>query len=166
MGRNSEKKKSKFPVDMHIYIVHGMSFTTTKFHEILMSGFRGVVLTNCLSSIFHFGKNSKLKKVVTPEKNMNQNFRWICAFTHYVLHNYKVLGNSVEGFQKSCADKKNGLTNWLNEWLTDGRVKNYTLRNSLRGVNNFILNSRVDALALLSFIWNILVVWAIFYCEA
>ena len=35
----------------------------------------------------------------------NQNFLWICPYSHYVLHNYKVLRNSVEQFQRSCADK-------------------------------------------------------------
>ena len=33
-----------------------MSFTTTTFHEILWNGFRGVALTNCFSSISHFGQ--------------------------------------------------------------------------------------------------------------
>ena len=46
------------------------SFITTKFHEILLSGFRGVALTNCFSSIFHFGQISKFKQAVIPrEKN-------------------------------------------------------------------------------------------------
>ena len=36
---------------------------------------------------------------------MNQNFLWICTSTHYVLHNYKVSRNSVEWFQRSCANK-------------------------------------------------------------
>ena len=41
-----------------------MSFTTTKFHEIPLSGFRRVALTNCfmISNIFHFGKISKFEK--------------------------------------------------------------------------------------------------------
>ena len=67
-----------------------MSFITTKFHEILLSSFREVALTNSFSSIFHFGQISKLKKGVTPRKKMNQNFLWICASPQYVLHNYKV----------------------------------------------------------------------------
>ena len=39
----------------NVYL-HNMSFITTKFHEIKLRGFRGVVLTNCFSSIFHFGQ--------------------------------------------------------------------------------------------------------------
>ena len=49
------------------------------------------------------------------EKKLNQNFLWICASTHYVLYNYQVSGNSVQRFQRSCAEKKN---------RTDGHVKN------------------------------------------
>ena len=48
--------------------LHIMSFITTKFHVILLSGFSGVVLTNCFSSIFHFRQFSKFKKGVTPTK--------------------------------------------------------------------------------------------------
>ena len=54
---------------------------------------------------------------------MNQNFLWICASIHYVLNNFKVSGNSVERFQKSCTDKKN-RTDGLTDRLTDGRLKN------------------------------------------
>ena len=85
--------------------LHIMSFITTKFNAILLSGFSGVVLTNCFSSIFHFGQISKFKKGVNPRKKWNQNFLWICTSTHYVLHYYKVSGNSVEWFQRSCANK-------------------------------------------------------------
>ena len=42
--------------------LHIMSFVTKKFHAVLLSGFSGVVLTNCFSSIFHFGRISKFKK--------------------------------------------------------------------------------------------------------
>ena len=59
--------------------LHIESFITTKFHEILLSRFRGVALTNCFSSIFHFGQISKFKKGVTPRKN------WIkisCGYAH------------------------------------------------------------------------------------
>ena len=85
-----------------------MSFTPTKFYDILFSGFRGVVLTNCFSNIFHFGEISKLKKDVTPLKKLNSNFLWICTSKHYVLHYYKVSRNSVKLFQRSYAEKKNG----------------------------------------------------------
>ena len=76
-----------------------MSFITTKFHAILLSGFSGVVLTNCFSSIFHFRQISKFKK-----GHCSQNFLWICTSTHYVLHYYRVSGNSAERFQRSCAN--------------------------------------------------------------
>ena len=82
-----------------------MSFITTKIHEILLSGFREIALTNCFSSIFYFGQISKFKKGITPRKKLNQNFLWICTSTHYVLHYYKVSENSVEPFQRSCANK-------------------------------------------------------------
>ena len=106
-------RKNFLWIIMYIYI---RCVTTTKFHKILLSGFRGVTLTNCFSCIFHF---SKFKKGVTPRKKMNQNFLWICESTNYVLHNYTVSRNSVERFQRSCAYKKNRT-----DGLTDGRVKN------------------------------------------
>ena len=87
--------------------LHGMFFTTTKFREILLSGFGGVGPTNCFSSIFHFGQISKFKKGRNSvKKKWNQNFLWICASTHYVHHNYKVSRNSIEQFQRSWADNK------------------------------------------------------------
>ena len=48
-----------------------MSFIITKFHEILLIDFKGLALTNCFSSIFHFGQMSKLEKGVIPRKKMN-----------------------------------------------------------------------------------------------
>ena len=48
----------------HGYAQRGMSFTSTKFQETLLSSFRGVALTNCFSSIFHFVQISKFKKGV------------------------------------------------------------------------------------------------------
>ena len=107
-----------------------LQYCGTKFQEILLSGFSGVALKNCFS-MFYFGQISKFKKGVIPIKKLNQNFLWICASTHYVLHNYKVSWNSVERFQRSCADKKN-RTDGLTDWRTG--QKHYTLRNSLRGV--------------------------------
>ena len=84
-----------------------MSFKTTKFQAILLSGFSVVVLTNYFSSIFHFRQISKSKKSVIQRKKWNQNVLWICTSTNYVLHYYKVSGNSVEPFQRSCANEKN-----------------------------------------------------------
>ena len=40
-----------------------------------------------------------------PTKKLNQNFLWICIPTYYVLYYYKVKRNSVERFQRNCADK-------------------------------------------------------------
>ena len=69
-----KKIKSAFPVRMHIDL-HIMSFITTKFQEIMLSGFRGVALTNCcFSSIFHFGQIFKFKKSVTPRKKKESKF--------------------------------------------------------------------------------------------
>ena len=157
--------------------LHINSFITTKFRKILLSGFRGVALTNCFSSIFHFDQISKFKKGVIPskkwikivvdmhmftlcpsflqsftkfcwavsevlhwhtrsvvsfilvkfqvkkernsEKKINHNFLWICTSTHYVLQFHEVIRNSVERFQRGCADKKSRT-----DGLTEGRVKN------------------------------------------
>ena len=54
---------------------------------------------------FIFVKFRSSKRALIWEKNWNQNFLWICTSTHYVLHYYKVSGNSVEPFQRSCANK-------------------------------------------------------------
>ena len=45
-----------------------------QFQEILLSGFRGVALTNCFSSIFHFRQISKFKKSVIQRKKMESKF--------------------------------------------------------------------------------------------
>ena len=79
----------------------------TKFHQILLSSFRGQ-LTNCFSSIFHFGKISRYKRGMTPRKNNESEFRpniQICTSTHHVLQNYKVSLNSVKQFKRSCTVK-------------------------------------------------------------
>ena len=125
------RKKIESDLPLHIN-----SFITTKFHKILLSGFRGVALTNCFSSIFHFGQISKFKKSVTPRKKTNQNFLWICTSTHYVLQFHEVIRNSVERFQRGCADKKSrtdGLTDWLTDWGTD--QKHYTSATRCMGYN-------------------------------
>ena len=54
--------------------LHMMSFIITTFLEILLSGFRGSVLTNCFSSIVHFGQISKFKKGVTPREIIESKF--------------------------------------------------------------------------------------------
>ena len=48
---------------------------------------------------------------------MKQNFMWIFTSTWYVLHNYKVSGNSVERFKGVALTRKTGLT----DCLTAGR---------------------------------------------
>ena len=82
--------------------LHIMPFITKKFQEILLSGLRGVVLTNCFSSIFHFGQISKFKKGVIPEKNESKS----------PLNIYMVCPSQLQSFmkfferlQRSCADK-------------------------------------------------------------
>ena len=48
-----------------------LSFITRKSHEILLSGFRGVVLTLCFSFVFNFGQISIFERGIIPwEKNM------------------------------------------------------------------------------------------------
>ena len=65
-------------------------------------------------SAFHWKKKSRL---IAREKQNKYDVQWhkLC----YVLHNYKVSGNSVERFQRCWADKENKTNG-----LTDGRVKN------------------------------------------
>ena len=41
-------KKDQISISCKNAYLHIMSFITTKFHEILLSGFRGVALTNCV----------------------------------------------------------------------------------------------------------------------
>ena len=50
-----------------------LKHVTTKFQEILMSGFRGVVLTICFSSIY-FGQISKFKKGVISREKIDSKF--------------------------------------------------------------------------------------------
>ena len=53
-----------------------------------------------------FSSNFDFQKwALFPEKKLNQNVLWICTCIHYVVHYYKVSENSVERFQRSCADK-------------------------------------------------------------
>ena len=76
-----------------------------------------------MSSIFYFGQNSKFKKGVIPRKKLNQNFLWKCASTHYVLYYHKVSRNSVERFQRSCADKLFSVVSFiLVKFLSSKRV--------------------------------------------
>ena len=111
-----EKNESEFPVDMHIYTLSPLKLQSfTKFCWAVSEELRKQTV---FSSIFHFGQISKFKKGVTLRKKMESNFLRICTSTHYVLHNYIVSRNSVERFQRSCANKKN-RTDGLTDWLTD-----------------------------------------------
>ena len=101
--------------------LHIKSFITTKFYKILLSGFRGVALTNCFSSIFHFGQISKFKKGVTPRKK-----NWIkisCGYAHLHIMSFittKFHEILLSSFTGVALTRKTGLT----DWLTVGRVKN------------------------------------------
>ena len=114
---------------------HIKSFITTKFHEILLSGFRGVILTNCIRGIFHFGQISKLKKKskIPREKN------WIICIT-----------KKFQEILLSCADKRNRT-----DGLTDWRVKNI-IPSATRCVGYFTLtcNTLCGMLTYISCIWT------------
>ena len=91
-----------------------MYLSTTKFHKILLSNFTGVVLKNCFNSIFNFGLISKFKRGITPRKK-----RWIrisCEYANlHIMSQLQSFKNSVERFQRSSADKKTGLMDWLTD---------------------------------------------------
>ena len=116
-GNSVERVQRRCAEKLFSSIFHFGKNSMLKKKKILQSRFRGVALTNFLSSIFHFGQKGR---------NSKKNFLWICAYTHYVLYDYNISGNSVEWFQRSCADERN---------RTDGRTgqRHYTLRNSLHG---------------------------------
>ena len=67
---------------MHIYMVFLYRY---KFHEILLSGFRGVALTNCFRVSFILAKFLSSKRRNSEKNKLNQNFLWICTSTWYVL---------------------------------------------------------------------------------
>ena len=52
---------------------------------------------------------------------MNQNFLWICTYTWYVLHNYKVKCHEIllSGFRGVALTRKTGLMDRLTDRLTD-----------------------------------------------
>ena len=69
-----KKIKSAFPVKMHIYtlciVLHNYKVSRNSIEQF----FRGIVLTECFRSIFHFGQISKFKKGVIPRKKMESKF--------------------------------------------------------------------------------------------
>ena len=100
--------------------LHIMSFITTKFQEILLSGFRGVALTKCFSSIFHFGQISKFKKgVILRKKN------WIkisCGYAHLHIMTFitiKFQEILMSGFSRVA------LTNCFNSIFHFGQISKF-----------------------------------------
>ena len=71
---------------------------STKFRGNLWSVFRGVVKTNCFSSIFNIGQIYIFKSGIIPRKTINRKFRRIYIICPY---NYKITWNSVERIQSS-----------------------------------------------------------------
>ena len=75
--------------------LHIMSFITTKFHEIMLSGLRGIALTTCFSSIFHFCQIFKFR-----EKKLN---KISCGYAHLHIMSFittkfqKILSNGFRG---------------------------------------------------------------------
>ena len=51
-----------------------MFFITTKFHDNLLSGFRGVALTNCFNNIFKCGQICKFKRGIIPPQKIESEF--------------------------------------------------------------------------------------------
>ena len=124
--------ESENPMDMHIYMVcHSQLQSFTKFCWAVPVELRWRTVW---SSIFNFCQISKYKNGHYSQKKIESKFP-------VVMHIYtlcpsllqsSVPGNSVEQFQRSCAENKNrtdGLTGWLTDWRTC--QKHYTLRNSL-----------------------------------
>ena len=125
--------KYQISISCEYAYLHIMSFwiITTKYHAILLSGFRGGVLTNCFSSIFQFRQISKFKKrVIQRKKNeISCKYAYLHTMSFITTKFQEILLRSFRGV---ALTKKTGLTDWLTDWQTG--QKHYTLRNSLRGV--------------------------------
>jgi hypothetical protein len=85
-----------------------MSLLPTKFHEILFSSFRGVVLTTCIRSIFR--ETFKFKGVYLPQI-YGINISWKYAQLHMVsllpTKFHEILFSSFRGVAlKSCFSSK------------------------------------------------------------
>ena len=95
---------------MHTYTVWSSG---VKISPNSVGGFRRVALTICYRSIFNFGR---ISTSITPQKTESK-----FSVNSYVLHNYKILRNSL-----SSADKINikKAYDWQTDWRTDRRVKN------------------------------------------
>ena len=132
--------------------VHSLSTWTIKLHEMLLSSFRGVVLTNFFSCIFYFSQISKFKRGIIPPKKWNENFLWICASTQYVLHNYKVSTKLCWAVSEELGWQK--TPRGLMDWLTDKQVKNInSIPSTTRcmGYNKFYKQNLVNHSLLYSF---------------
>ena len=119
-GQMSKFKKGVIPRKKWIKItcvyahLHGMSFTAKKFHEILLSGFREVALTNCFSNIFHFGQISKLRKGRNFERKKEIKIELKFPVEMRICTLYKVSRNLLSGFRGVALTRKTG------DWLKDG----------------------------------------------
>ena len=105
------KKKNGIKISCGYAHLHIMSFINTKFQEILLSGFRGVALTNCFSSIFHFRQISKLKKSVTPRNK--KGIKISCGYVHLHIMSFittKFHEIRLSGFRGVGLTRKTGLT--------------------------------------------------------
>ena len=92
--------ESKFPVDMHIYTL--CPSLLQSFRKFCWAVSEELRWQTVLSSIFNFCQIFKLKKGIIPRKKMESKFPVDKRI--YILCNYKVSGNSVERFQRSCAN--------------------------------------------------------------
>ena len=88
-------QKDQISISCGYAYLHIMSFITTKYHAILLSGFSGGVLTNCFSSIFHFCQISKFKKRVIQRKNTESKFP-------VDMHIYTLCPSLLQSFRKFC----------------------------------------------------------------
>ena len=75
--------------------LHIMSFISTKFHEIRLSGFSRVVLTNCFSSIYDCRRISKFKNGVFPIIKMESK-------SPVDMHIYTLCPSLLQSFRKFC----------------------------------------------------------------
>ena len=79
-----------------------MSFITTKFHEILTSGFSGVALTNCSEKYLSFWSNFLVQKgALLPEKTIECKFpvdMHICTYCLSILQSFhKIMLSGFRG---------------------------------------------------------------------
>ena len=108
--------------------LHRMSFITTKFHKILLSGFKGVARTNSFSTIFNFAQISMLKGDIILTKN---GMKISCKYLHLCSMPFKT--TNYKSFTKFCwavseelrsqktkqnknKNKKTVLADWKKDW--------------------------------------------------